>query len=154
VLVPTGLFINNEFVPAQDNITVEIENPFNQKTLGHVSAAQASDVDKAVAAAEQAFKGAWKSTQPSVRRNLLNRLADLIERDIEVLASLESVDAGILYQNSSAMFVPQAVETLRYYAGWADKIDGHSLHIPQGISYSRRVPIGVCAAIVPWNAPL
>ncbi|KAF5243067.1 hypothetical protein FAUST_2985 [Fusarium austroamericanum] len=154
ISVHTGLFINNEFVPAQDNATVKTENPFNGKVLADISAAQASDVDKAVAAAEKAFNGTWKSTQPTVRRDLMNRLADLIERDNEELASLESVDAGILFRESSGMFVPQAVETLRYYAGWADKVDGQSLHIPQGISYSRRVPIGVCAAIVPWNAPL
>lgn len=133
---------------------MKTENPFNGKALADISAAQASDVDKAVAAAEKAFNGTWKLTQPTVRRDLMNRLADLIERDNEELASLESVDAGILFRESSGMFVPQAVETLRYYAGWADKVDGQSLHIPQGISYSRRVPIGVCAAIVPWNAPL
>ncbi|RGP66048.1 aldehyde dehydrogenase [Fusarium sporotrichioides] len=154
ITVPTGLFIDNKFVAAHDNATVQIDNPFNGNTLAHVSAAQASDVDKAVTAAEKAFKGTWKSTQPTVRRNLLNRLADLIERDIQDLASLESVDAGILYRDSSTLFIPQAVETLRYYAGWADKVDGQSLHIPQGISYSRRIPFGVCAAIVPWNAPL
>ncbi|CAG7565973.1 unnamed protein product [Fusarium equiseti] len=154
IKLSTGLFINNEFVPAQDNATVQVDNPFNGKHLADISAAQAADVDKAVKFAAKAYKETWRSTQPSVRRNLLNRLADLLERDIKELASLESVDAGLLYRESSGLFIPQAIETLRYYAEWADKIDGQSLQIPQGMTYSRRVPIGVCAAIVPWNVPL
>lgn len=133
---------------------MQVENPFNGKHLADISAAQAADVDKAVKFAAKAYKETWRLTQPSVRRNLLNRLADLLERDIKELASLESVDAGLLYRESSGLFIPQAIETLRYYAGWADKIDGQSLQIPQGMTYSRRVPIGVCSAIVPWNVPL
>ncbi|KAF9774474.1 hypothetical protein IL306_007552 [Fusarium sp. DS 682] len=152
--VSTGLFINNEFVPAQGNATVQVENPFNRKHLADISAAQPADIDKAVKAAAKAFKETWRLAQPSVRRDLLNRLADLLERDIQDLASLESVDAGLLYRESSGLFIPQAIETLRYYAGWADKIEGQSLQIPQGMAYSRRVPIGICAAIVPWNVPL
>ena len=85
---------------------------------------------------------------------LLSKLADLTERDAVDLASLESIDAGILYEESLHFNVPQAVDTLRYFAGWADKGAGQSLHIPNGLAYTQNEPLGVCAAIVPWNAPL
>jgi aldehyde dehydrogenase (NAD+) len=152
--VPTGLFINNDFVPASDGSVLEIQNPTTCSSLGSISAAQKTDVDKAVTAAKVAYNTTWKKTSPEERRRRLLRLADLMERDAEILASLESVDAGILYRDSFGMFVPQAVETCRYYAGWADKITGDSLSITQGMAYTRREPFGVCAAIVPWNAPL
>lgn len=85
---------------------------------------------------------------------LLSKLADLIERDSIELASLEAIDAGILYGESLHLSVPQAVDTLRYFAGWADKGAGQSLPIPNGLAYTQHEPLGVCAAIVPWNAPL
>lgn len=77
-----------------------------------------------------------------------------MERDGDDLASLEALEAGILFAESKALNVKQATETLRYFAGWADKISGQLLHTPQGYAYTTRNPIGVCAAIVPWNAPL
>ncbi|KAH8886567.1 aldehyde dehydrogenase [Thozetella sp. PMI_491] len=152
--VPTGLFIDNEFVPAAGHATIDLENPSTGAFLAKVSAAQASDVDRAVSSAQKAYNTAWRNSLPEQRRGLLNNLADLIERDSQILASLESVDAGILFRDSSGMFVPQAADTCRYYAGWADKLNGDSLTIPQGMAYTRREPFGVCAAIVPWNSPL
>ncbi|TPX18107.1 uncharacterized protein E0L32_011831 [Thyridium curvatum] len=152
--VPTGLFINNEFVPAKSGATVSLENPASGAKLGDIASAEAADVDEAVKAAETAYKTVWSQTLPEQRRNLLNKLADLMERDAAELASIEAVDAGILYRDSFGMAVPQAVETCRYYAGWADKLDGDSLSLAMGMAYTRREPFGVCAAIVPWNAPL
>ncbi|KAM3414778.1 hypothetical protein BST61_g9929 [Cercospora zeina] len=125
--VPTGLFINNEFVPAHDGFTIDLENPANGTQLATVSSARAADVDRAVDAAERAYNETWRHTAPETRRNLLHRLADLVERDGKELASLEAVDAGILYRESLGLGV------------------GH---------YTRREPYVVCAAIVPWNAPL
>jgi len=110
-------------------------------------------VDIAVAAAQTAFQG-WRTVAPAKRGQLLNRLADLIERDADDLASLEALDAGVLFGESKGLHIPQATETLRYFAGWADKIAGQLLSIPQGYAYTRREPLGVCAAVVPWNAPL
>ncbi|PNP50062.1 hypothetical protein FNYG_15987 [Fusarium nygamai] len=133
IQVPTGLFIDNEFVPAAENATVDLENPATGAFLTKVSAAQPADVDELV---------------------LLNKLADLIERDGSDLASLEAVDGGLLYRDSMGLFVPQAADTCRYFAGWADKLDGDSLILPNGMAYTRREPFGVCAAIVPWNSPL
>jgi aldehyde dehydrogenase (NAD+) len=133
---------------------LDLQNPATGASLGSISAAESADIDKAVAAAEAAYRTTWRGTGCEDRRRLLLRLADLLERDAEVLASLEAVDAGILYRDSFGIFVPQAVETCRYYAGWADKIGGDALTITQGVAYTRREPFGVCAAVVPWNAPL
>ncbi|RMJ17585.1 hypothetical protein BHE90_015322 [Fusarium euwallaceae] len=96
---------------------VDIENPFNGQKLGSISAAQPVDIDNAVSSASKTFHETWRSSLSRQRRNMLNRLAELIERGVDVLASLEAVDVGILYRDSSNMFVPQAVETCRYYAG-------------------------------------
>lgn len=151
--VPTGLFIDNTFTPAEANKTVTIENPTTASPIGSVSAAQTSDVDRAVLSARKA-SATWKTTPPQERRRLLNKLADLIERDVEDFASIEAVDAGMLYNMSMGMSVPQAAETCRYFAGWADKLDGQSLDYESGLAYTKREPIGVCAAVVPWNTPL
>ncbi|KAF0324941.1 putative aldehyde dehydrogenase [Colletotrichum asianum] len=130
------------------------KNPFNLEKLATLSAAQGADVDLAVKAAEAAFYGGWKTTLPPVRAKLLHRLADLVEQHADELALLEALDAGILFNDSKALHVPNAVSTLRYFAGWTDKIDGKLLQIPEGTAYTLREPIGVCAAIVPWNCPL
>ncbi|XWX01648.1 hypothetical protein V2A60_009676 [Cordyceps javanica] len=154
VHVHTGLFINNDFQPAVGGSELQVENPSTGDPLATVSAAQKEDVDKAVEAALAAFKGSWKAVGPAERGKLLNRLADLIERDADDLASLEALEAGVLFKESKGLHITQSAETLRYFAGWADKITGQLLSIPQGHAFTRREPIGVCAAIVPWNAPL
>lgn len=152
-LVYTGLFIDNEFVPATGNAMIDLEDPATGENLATVSCAQGQDVDKAVKSSEAAYTS-WKTTSPGVRRQLLNKLADLLERDAADVSALESLDAGILYNDSAALNVPQALENLRYFAGWADKVDGLTLAIPEGMAYTRREPYGVCAAIVAWNSPL
>ncbi|KAI1057016.1 hypothetical protein NW752_003178 [Fusarium irregulare] len=152
IQVPTGLFINNKFVPATSSETLTTLNPTTNTPLGEVSAAQPADVDAAVSAAQEALK-TWK-TSHAERRKLLNKLADLIERDAEEFASLEAVDGGMLYNMSLGFCVVQAVETIRYFAGWADKVDGQTMDFDQGLAYTKREPIGVCAAVVPWNTPL
>lgn len=131
-----------------------MENPTTGSHLASVSAAQREDVDAAVEAGRAAFVGEWRAVAPSKRGQLLNRLADLIERDADDLASLEALDAGVLFGESKGLHISQAIETLRYFAGWADKVVGQLLNIPQGYAYTRREPLGVCAAVVPWNAPL
>ncbi|KAM3429282.1 hypothetical protein NHJ13734_008240 [Beauveria thailandica] len=155
IIVHTGLFINNEFQPAAGGSELQVENPTTGDRLATVSAAQKEDVDRAVEAASAAFRApAWRDAGPAKRGKLLNRLADLVERDADDLASLEALEAGILFKESKALHVAQSAETLRYFAGWADKITGQLLSIPHGHAYTRREPLGVCAAVVPWNAPL
>lgn len=134
--------------------TLSVENPFTTEELAVISAAQREDVDLAVRSAEAAFRNGWKQAPPLERAKLLSRLADLVERDADDFALLEALDAGILFTESKNLHVPQATAALRYFAGWADKIEGKLLQIPEGTAYTRREPVGTCAAIVPWNAPL
>lgn len=153
MLVPTGLFIHNEFVPSSTGKTLEVENPSTGEKLGTIAAATADDIDRAVKSAKTGF-GTWKTVSGPAKAKFLLRLADLIERDAQDLASLEAIDAGTLYTESMGLNVPQAIGCLRYYAGWADKIDGKTLDMDGAIAYTHREPLGVCGAIVPWNSPL
>ncbi|KAJ6038241.1 uncharacterized protein N7446_005051 [Penicillium canescens] len=153
VTVPTGLFIHNEFVPSLTGQTLRLENPSTGEELGTISAAGKEDIDKAVESAKAGLQ-AWKAVPGFAKGRFLLKLADLIERDAQDLASLEAVDAGLLFTDSMETNIPQALGCLRYYAGWADKIDGKVLEMDGGIAYTHREPLGVCAAIVPWNAPL
>lgn len=152
VIVPTGVFINNEFIPSKSASTIEILNPLTEKPLAILAAATADDVDLAVEASFKALK-VWKSLPPTRRTSLMSNLADLIERDADEFATIEAVDAGILFGESKGLAIPNAVETLRYFAKLADPV-GDMLDIPGGFAYTRREPFGICAAIVPWNAPL
>lgn len=151
--VPTGLFIHNEFVPSVTGQTLAVENPSTGEQLGIISAAGLEDINKAVKSAKAGFE-AWKAVSGAARARVLLKLADLIERDAQDLASLEAVDSGSLFTDSMGLNIPQSVGCLRYYAGWADKIDGKTLELDGGIAYTHREPLGVCGAIVPWNAPL
>lgn len=86
---------------------------------------------------------------------LLNKLADLIERDREYLARLETLDNGKPYKDSYGIDLPLTYKCYRYYAGWSDKIHGKTIPIDGSyFSFTRHEPIGVCAQIIPWNFPL
>ncbi|KAG8248406.1 Aldehyde dehydrogenase, mitochondrial [Homalodisca vitripennis] len=117
----------------------------------------ANDVDKAVHAAIQAFKlnSPWRKMDASRRGLLLNRLADLMERDAQYLASLETLDNGKLYAWSYGVDLPLSVKCLRYYAGFADKNHGKTVPFDgEYFTYTRHEPVGVCAQIIPWNFPM
>jgi aldehyde dehydrogenase (NAD+) len=151
---PTGLFINNEFVEGVDKKTFEVINPATEEVITSVHEATEKDVDIAVAAARKAFQGEWRRTTPHVRAQLLNKVADIAEKNAEVLAAVESYDNGksITMARGDVGF---AIATIRYYAGWADKITGKTLDIdPDMFHYTRSEPIGVCAQVIPWNFPL
>lgn len=153
-LVPTGLFINNEFVPSIEGNTLDVLNPFGENKIATLAAASAADIDRAVSAASKAYESHWRHSLPGVKSSLLLKLADLIERDADEIATIEAVDAGILFGESKHLHVPNAVETLRYFATLTHKASGLNLKIPGGTAYTAKEPFGVCAAIVPWNAPL
>ncbi|KAL3444539.1 putative aldehyde dehydrogenase [Aspergillus insuetus] len=152
--VPTGLFIDNSFLPSKEGAELEVLNPLRGAAIGNLSAAQPSDVDAAVISATRAFESSWKQTTPVTRGSLLLRLADLIERDQAQFATIHSIDAGFVYDDVLAVDIPQSISTLRYYAGWAGKLCGKNIDFPGGFGITRREPFGVCAAIIPWNAPL
>lgn len=151
--MPTGLFINNEFVTSSTGHTLDVENPSTAEQLGTVSAAGPEDIDKAVQSAKAGLE-AWKAVPGPEKGRILLKLADLVERDAQDLASLEAIDCGTLYMESMGLNLPMSINCLRYYAGWAGKLDGKSMEIDGGMAYTHREPIGVCGAIVPWNAPL
>ncbi|KPI36520.1 Aldehyde dehydrogenase [Cyphellophora attinorum] len=157
--VPTGLFIDNQFIPSVTGSLLEVINPNTNQPLGQIASASSADIDAAVQSSLQAYKATWRDTAPATRRDLLNRLADLMVRDTDILASIESLDVGALYTAGKYFTVPLAVEWLRYFAGWADKLDGRSTAVVEGgkvagMAYTRREPLGVTAAITPWNSPL
>lgn len=111
-------------------------------------------MDIAVAAARKAFQTTWRRVIPSERGRLLAKLADLIERDSEILSAIESLDNGKAL-SLARMDVSSAAGCLRYYAGWADKIHGQTIDTdPDALTYTRHEPIGVCGQIIPWNFPL
>jgi len=151
-----SFFINNEFVDAQSGKTFPTINPANEKKLADIAEGDKADVDLAVAAAKKAFaRGSeWRNMDASARGKLLNRLADLIERDTNILANLETLDNGKSFDDSP-FDIQISCDTLRYYAGFADKIHGNTIPADGNLfSYSRKEPIGVVGQIIPWNYPL
>ncbi|KAF4982066.1 hypothetical protein FZEAL_2253 [Fusarium zealandicum] len=153
---PTGLFINNEFVPGSATQKITSIDPATEKEIATVDAANADDVDKAVRAAHAAFRNpSWKKLPPPERGLLMNKLADYIEQRKEIFATSDAWDNGKTYADAMSLDVPEVINTLRYYAGWADKIHGQTISTnPLKLAYTLRQPIGVVAQIIPWNYPL
>lgn len=125
--------------------------------IAEVQEGDKADIDVAVAAAREAFKlnSPWRRMDASDRGVLLNRLADLMERDRVYLASVETLDNGKPFSASYNIDIPMAIKYLRYYAGWADK--NHGKVIPMDgnfLVYTRHEPVGVCGQIIPWNFPV
>ncbi|KAH3660226.1 hypothetical protein OGAPHI_007431 [Ogataea philodendri] len=151
---PTGLFINNEFVPSRQHKTFEVINPSTEEEICQVYEARKEDVDDAVNAAEAAFKGSWGQVDPAVRGKALYNLAELLEEHKETLAAIESLDNGKALQLAQGD-VALVINYIRSCAGWADKLTGQ--YIDTGAThhtYTKREPIGVCGQIIPWNFPL
>ncbi|PHH49364.1 Aldehyde dehydrogenase [Ceratocystis fimbriata CBS 114723] len=151
---PTGLFINNEWVKSKKNQTFEVINPSTEQVICSVHEATEEDVDIAVKAARQAFKTTWTKTSPGDRSRMLLKLADLVDNNLDLLAAVESMDNGKSITNARGD-VSSVAGCIRYYGGWADKIEGKTIDIgPDMFCYTRHEPIGVCAQIIPWNFPL
>ncbi|KAI2632177.1 aldehyde dehydrogenase [Hypoxylon sp. NC1633] len=152
---PTGLFINNEFVEGVDKKTFEVINPTTEDVICSVHEATEKDVDIAVAAARKAFNGPWRTTiTPQQRGTLMTKLADILEKNSDLLASIESLDNGKSISMARGD-VWAVVNCIRYYGGWADKIEGKTIDInPESFHYTRHEPLGVCGQIIPWNFPL
>ncbi|KAK5624587.1 hypothetical protein RRF57_000304 [Xylaria bambusicola] len=154
--LPTGLFINNEFVKASGGgEKITSINPTNEQDICSVEAASADDVDKAVAAARAALNHeSWRDISGTERGALMFKLADLAEREKEVLATIETWDNGKPYGDALGD-LGEVIACLRYYGGWADKIHGETIPTtPQKFAYTLKQPIGVCGQIIPWNYPL
>ncbi|XP_065741798.1 cytosolic 10-formyltetrahydrofolate dehydrogenase isoform X2 [Phocoena phocoena] len=158
--MPHQLFIGGAFVDAEGAKTYETINPTDGSVICQVSLAQVSDVDKAVAAAKDAFEhGLWGKISARDRGRLLYRLADLLEQQQEELATIEALDAGAVYTLALKTHVGMSIQTFRYFAGWCDKIQGATIPINQArpnrnLTMTRKEPIGVCGIVIPWNYPL
>ncbi|KAL2683364.1 Aldehyde dehydrogenase [[Neocosmospora] mangrovei] len=151
---PIGLFINGQWVESVDKKKLEVVNPSTEEVITSVFEGTEKDVDLAVSAARAAFETTWKRSTPENRGRLLYKLADLAEENKELLAAVESLDNGKSINNARGD-VAAVIGCLRYYAGWADKIEGKTIDIaPDMFHYTRSEPLGVCGQIIPWNFPL
>ncbi len=155
-LPPLGLLIDGHFVPAASGRTFPTIHPATGDEICQVAEADAADVDKAVSAARRALEHSpWSTIRASQRGYLLYRLADLIEAHADELARLESLDTGKPVSVARSNDVMKTVACYRYYAGWADKIQGKTIPIDGDFScYTRHEPIGVVGQIIPWNLPM
>lgn len=149
-------YIDGEWVSAQSGETFESFDPFTGKVWSLVPKCDASDVDRAASAARRAFDaGEWPSLTPTQRGHLLRKLGDLITRDADHLAAVEVQDNGKLYAEMRGQvgYIPQ---WFYYFAGMADKVEGAVPPIDKAdmFTYTRHEPVGVVAAITPWNSPL
>ncbi|KAJ7580185.1 aldehyde dehydrogenase [Mycena floridula] len=150
----TGLFIDGKWVDAIHEESIEVFNPANGTLITSIAGGSKEDVDLAVAAAKRAYKTSWGLKVPgSVRGRLINKLADLVEANLDEIAALDALNNGLLFPHSKA-FCGLALDVLRYYAGAADKIEGQTMETSENkLAYTRREPYGVVAGILPWNVP-
>ncbi|XP_063345791.1 aldehyde dehydrogenase 1A1-like [Pelmatolapia mariae] len=156
-IVYTKVFIGNEWHESCSGRKIPVYNPTTEKLLCEVDEADSDDVDKAVRSARAAFQmgSPWRSMDASDRGHLLNRLADLVERDRLLLATLEALNCGKVFLMAYFVDLMATIKTLRYYSGWADKIHGKTIPVDgEYFTYTRHEPIGVCGQIIPWNFPL
>ncbi|XP_025060672.1 mitochondrial 10-formyltetrahydrofolate dehydrogenase isoform X3 [Alligator sinensis] len=160
VKMPYQCFINGQFMDAEDGKTYATINPTDGSIIAKVSYASVEDVDKAVAAAKDAFEnGEWGKMNARERGRLIYRLADLMEKHQEELATIETIDSGAVYTLALKTHVGMSVQTFRYFAGWCDKIQGSTIPINHArpnhnLTFTKKEPIGVCAIVIPWNYPL
>ena len=149
------MFINGEWVSSDTKKTFETLNPENNKPWAVVPEASASDVDRAVKAAQNAFEGEWPKLLPKERARYLRMIGDKLRDNAEHLGKIETIDTGKLYRETykQANYIAEYYD---YYAGLADKVEGSVLPIdkPNIQAITTRIPIGVIAAIVPWNSQM
>ena len=149
------MFIGGEWVESDTKKTFETLNPENNKSWAVVPEASANDVDKAVKAAQKAFDGEWSKLLPRDRGNYLRAIANKLRENAELLGKIETIDTGKLFRetNKQANYIAEYYD---YYAGLADKVEGTVLPIdkPNIQAITTRIPIGVIAAIIPWNSQM
>src|SRR5262245_59474749 len=151
------MLIDGKLVPAASGKTFESLDPSTGEVIARVAEGEREDVERAVRAARRAFdSGPWPALTPSERGRLLWKLADLVEAHAQEFAQLESLDNGKPQTIAGAADVPLAIDCLRYFAGWATKIEGSTvpISVPGHVAWTRREPVGVVGQIIPWNFPL
>lgn len=152
----TQCFIDGKWQDAASGKTFPTINPATEETIADVAEGDAADVDRAAKAARKAFdSGPWSRMDARDRGRLIFRLADLIEEEIDELAALESLDNGKPIRDARNADLPLVIDCLRYYAGFADKIQGATIPVRGNyFTYTRREPVGVAGQIIPWNFPM
>lgn len=153
---PKQLLIDGKWVNAESGKTFEVFNPATEEVIAKVQEGGKADVDKAVKAARKAFEtGPWRTMSTAQRQRLLMKLADAIEEHADELAQIETLDNGKPINESRYVDVVQTVETFRYYAGWATKLEGETINANSNFfTYTLREPVGVVGQIIPWNFPM
>jgi len=148
------MLIDGEWAGGRDDRWLAVENPATKTDIAEVPRAAAADVDRAVRAAARAFDG-WRALRPSERGAAVFRVADALEERAEELAVVLTKETGNAIASSSRPEVRVTVEMLRYYAGLAGEVKGETVPVSEAaLSYTRREPLGVVGAIIPWNSPL
>ena len=153
---PKKMLINGDWVTSKSGKTFETINPASGEVIVKLYEADKEDIELAVKAARKAFEGSWKKVTHYQRQQFLLKLADLIEKNAEEFAQLETLDNGKPINESRAVDIPATIEHFRYYAGWATKVHGETLPVSCGnfFTYTLREPVGVVGQIIPWNFPL
>jgi aldehyde dehydrogenase (NAD+) len=152
---PQQLLIDGRRVPSLSGRTFKSLNPATEQVIATIAEGNEADVDAAVAAARRAFEGPWRTMRAAERGHILFKWAELLKQHADEIVELESLDAGKPIAAVLRQDFPAAVDTLTYYAGWADKISGDVVSTrDDALTYTVREPVGVVAAIVPWNFPL
>ncbi len=158
---PHMSFIDGTFAPAHSDTLIDIENPSRETMIAQVQAAGPEDIAHAVRAARRAFETSWGMMLPKERAKILHRFADLLEAQAKLIGEIETLEAGIPISLSVPTIAGFCVDLIRYYAGWTTKIEGTTIPAAANgreeqelLVYTLREPVGVVAAIVPWNAPV
>lgn len=146
-------FVGGEFVDTLSRNSFPITDPYTGDTIIEIPNSDEYEINLAVTAARKAFNNeSWSRLHPRDRAKYMLKLADLIDKNLETIALVETLDTGRPYSSAFAWEVPNASEVFRYYAGWCDKIIGHTLPGVGEINIENyREPIGVCAVIPAWN---
>ncbi|MCP4888708.1 MAG: aldehyde dehydrogenase family protein [Rubripirellula sp.] len=155
-ITETECFIGGEWVPAVSGKTFATINPATEQEIAQIAEGDQADVDAAAKAAHKAFEsGPWSTMDARDRGKLMFALAQRMEDEIDDLARLETLDNGKPLGDSRNVDLPLAIDCLRYYAGYADKIHGSTIPIRGNhLCYTRREPVGVAGQIIPWNFPI
>ncbi|MGE0595905.1 MAG: aldehyde dehydrogenase [Hyphomonadaceae bacterium] len=154
--LPAQAVIGGKLAQAQSGKTFDNTTPRDGAVLNQVAACDAADVDAAVTAARAAFEdGRWRNKHPREKKKIMFKLAELMERDLEELALLETLDMGKPIRDTRAVDIPTSINSIRWYAEALDKVYGEvATTPPERLSFVVREPLGVVGAIVPWNFPL
>jgi aldehyde dehydrogenase (NAD+) len=149
------LFINNEWRPSTSGKTMDVVNPATEEVIAAVASADSSDVDAAVEAARAALNGPWSELSARERGRLVRQLGERLMARADDIARLETLHNGKPISESRHIEIPAAAECFEYYGGWSDKVMGETIPVKGNhLTYTLREPVGVVAAIVPWNFPL